>query len=339
MDDQGSATRDWDGGQTNTPVRREHRIRTPIEHPPSTGHPMKREHRIRTPIEHPPSTGHPMKREHRIRTPIEHRTRTSMEHPASSGHQLLGSKYREPKVVLKALPKSLLQKGSKRYLVHRKEARVTLKRLVNTKSKLRTTRVFTSKLHQQKAGLTKVSSPSSSSLQSALKKKELKVELEDISPSMETTTQTRRGKRKRVSVEDELDEPEGKCSRISPRLSVRKTQERKTKGDSRFDPDVMEKLFNFGAKVEEVLLLNKKAINSLTKDNKSAQSFSQMACDRLEDVDDCDFEKVLKWLEEEELHRKQHREKVLESVRMSHNTNLALYSHMLSVLQSVTASV
>lgn len=259
----------------------------------------------------------------------------------SSGHHLLGSKYREPKVVLKALPKSLLQKGTRKYPICKREARVTLKRLGNSFGNKKSNRVYSSKLHKQKAGLTKtVSSPSSNSSRAAVEKKELKVELEDISSNTGRSLQKRSGKRKRVSVGHEMQSKE-KCSRMSPRVSEHKARDEKVKqkGDSRFDPDVMKKLFNFGAKVEEVLTLNKEAINKLTKNNDRAQSFTHMVSDKLEDVDESDVDTVLNWLEEEECQRREHREKVLESLRVSHSTNIALYSHMLTVLRSVTASV
>lgn len=268
----------------------------------------------------------------------------------SSGHHLLGSKYREPKVVLQALPKSLLQKGTRKYPTGKREARITLKRLGNSvgskKSKRvhasknsvgnkKSKRVFTSKLHKSRTGLTSSNSP-----QVSTGRKELKVEVEDISSSSGRSLQKRGGKRKRVNVGHDL-QPKEKCSRMSPRVSEHKARDEKIKekGDTRFDPDVMKKLFNFGAKVEEVLTLNKEAITKLTKDNKRARSVANTISNRLEEIDENDVDAVLKWLEEEERQRREHRERVLESLRVSHSTNIALYSHMLTVLQSVTTSV
>lgn len=254
----------------------------------------------------------------------------------SSGHHLLGSKYREPKVVLKALPKSMLQKGTRKYPLNKREARVTLKRLGNSVSR-KSNRIYTSKLHKQKAGLTKaVSSPSNSS-KASLPKKELRIELEDI--SVTKPLENRKGKRKRASAGNEM-QPEKKSSRVSQGVSGNRAKDEKSKekGDSRFDPDVMKKLFNFGAKVEEALKWNKEAVDKLTRNNDKVQSFTQVISDELKDIDEKDILNILKWLEEEERQRKEHRRKVLESLRETHRTNIALYSHMLNVLQAVTAS-
>ena len=272
---------------------------------------------------------------------VNNQTKKELQHTGSSDLKLLGSKYREPKVVLKALPKALLQKGNRKYPIYKREARVTLKRLGNGMIIRKSNRVYTSKLHKQKAGLTKVVSTSSSKSSPAVQlKKVLKVELEDISLKAERSRQNRSGKRKRMSGHHE-PQPQRKCSRMSPRMSEKKDKHDKTKekGDPRFDPDVMKKLFNFGAKVEEVLSLNSEIIDKLTMNNDRAQSFSQMVSDRLEDIDESDIDKILNWLEEEESQRKEHREKMLESLRVSHSTNITLYSHMLTVLQSVTASL
>ncbi|KAK8401234.1 hypothetical protein O3P69_002774 [Scylla paramamosain] len=69
-----------------------------------------------------------------------------------------------------------------------------------------------------------------------------------------------------------------------------------------------------------------------------AKKEPQVISDELKDIDEKDILNILKWLEEEERQRKEHRRKVLESLRETHRTNIALYSHMLNVLQAVTAS-
>lgn len=251
----------------------------------------------------------------------------------SSGHHLLGSTYREPKVVLKALPRSMLQRGTRK--LNKRETRVTLKRLGNSVSR-KSKRIYTSKLHKQKAGLTKAASSSSDSSKS-VPKKELRVELEDI--TVTKPAQNRKGKRKRMSAGDEM-QPKKKSSRVSRGVSGHrgKDEKIKEKGDSRFDPDVMKKLFNFGAKVEEALKWNKEAVDKLTRNNDRVQYITQVMGDELKDADEVDILNILKWLEEEERQRMEHRQKVLESIRETHSTNIALYSHMLSVLQAVTAS-
>ncbi|MPC12055.1 uncharacterized protein LOC123511381 isoform X2 [Portunus trituberculatus] len=255
----------------------------------------------------------------------------------SSGHHLLGSKYREPKVVLKALPKSVLQKGTRKYPLNKREARVTLKRLGNSVSR-KSNRIYTSKLHKQKPDLTKAVSAPSKSSKASVPKKELRVELEDI--SVKRPLQKRKGKRKRVSGGDEM-QPKKKSGHVSQGVSVHRDKDEKTKekADSRFDPDVMKKLFNFGAKVEEALKWNKEAVDKLTRNNDKVQStLTQVMSDEFKDIDEKDILNILKWLEEEERQRKEHRQKVLESLRETHRTNIALYSHMLNVLQAVTAS-
>lgn len=252
----------------------------------------------------------------------------------SSGHHLLGSTYREPKVVLKALPRSMLQKGTRK--LNKRETRVTLKRLGNRVGR-KSKRIYTSKLHKQKAGLTKAASSPSNTSKASAPKKELRVELEDI--SVTKPVQNRKGKRKRMSAGDEM-QPEKKSSRVSRGVSGHrgKDEKIKEKGDSRFDPDVMKKLFNFGAKVEEALKWNKEAVDKLTRNNDRVHYITQVMADEVKDVDEKDILNILNWLEEEERQRKEHRQKVLESLRETHSTNIALYSHMLNVLQAVTAS-
>lgn len=254
----------------------------------------------------------------------------------SSGHHLLGSKYREPKVVLKALPKSVLQKGTKKYPSNKREVRVTLKRLGNTVGR-KSNRIYTSKLHKQKAELSKTVPAPSNCSKASVPKKELRVKLEDI--SVTKPLRNRKGKRKRVSAGDEM-EPGKKSSRVTQEESEHGAEDEKTKekGDSRFDPDVMKKLFNFGSKVEEALKWNEEAPHKLTRNKGKVRSVPRVMSNELKDIEEKDILDILKWLEQEERQRKEHREKVLESLRETHRTNIALYSHMLNVLQAVTAS-
>lgn len=206
-----------------------------------------------------------------------------------------------------------------------------MKRLGNMSAGRKNTRVVsTSGLLKRRAVPTKAASNSS---QSALRVRQTS------SPGTRVPVLQSRGrKRKRLGTEQEPKPTEKQVKRgRKPKQKVQ-DDSAELKTSSRFDPTVMEKLFDFGASVEEFLTLNSKAMDKLVKSNEKAEATTQAINKKLEDANGGDLEKIMRWLEEEERQRKDHREAVMESLRVTHNTNMALYKHMLTVLKSVTAS-
>lgn len=269
--------------------------------------------------------------------------------------------------MIKALSKSTLQSQAKKY-AFKKEPRVTLKRLGNASAgNKKSSRVVTSKLVRRK--LTSRRTTPNSNSQSALKKIVVKAEVVQSSPpgSYKSAPRGRgrprttnidqepvvakkpspgprgRGKRKLLNT-DHKPEPAEKRVRRTSKGSKEESHEGQegdvpqVKAKTRFDPLVKENLYNFGIKVQEVLSFNRKTYDKLLDDWENSEPTTEEIEKKLGGGESGDLEAVMKWLEEEQRQRKEYQQELLETLRASHRTNMALYSHMLSVLKSVTAS-
>lgn len=111
----------------------------------------------------------------------------------------------------------------------------------------------------------------------------------------------------------------------------------------RVNKEILNKLIGFGAEIAEAIDSNSEAIISLSNEtHKPRRSvLNAMASDGsvTRELTENDVNTILQWLDEEEEQRRAYRKRILESLRASHEINMALYNQMLSVLQSVTVSV
>lgn len=279
--------------------------------------------------------------------------------------KILGAEYKEAKVVIKALSKSALQNQSRKY-TFKKEPRVTLKRLGNMGAgSKKNTRVASSKLLRRRPGSARVTSNNNNS-QSGLKKIVVKAEVVQSSSSPVPRKRGRpkrvnsnpepvltvthvpvlgtRGKRKRPDTDITETKPREKHVRRTPRGSKQEEEDEEDESPevktkiTRFDPTVMENLLDFGLKVQEVLSFNRKTLDKLLDNWGNSEPTTEEVEKKFEGTESGDLEGIMTWLEEEQRQRKEYQQELLETLRTSHKTNMALYSHMLTVLKSVTAS-
>ncbi|XP_050736501.1 uncharacterized protein LOC127008413 isoform X3 [Eriocheir sinensis] len=279
--------------------------------------------------------------------------------------KILGAEYKEAKVVIKALSKSALQNQSRKY-TFKKEPRVTLKRLGNMGAgSKKNTRVASSKLLRRRPGSARVTSNNNNS-QSGLKKIVVKAEVVQSSSSPVPRKRGRpkrvnsnpepvltvthvpvlgtRGKRKRPDTDITETKPREKRVRRTPRGSKQEEEDEEDESPevktkiTRFDPTVMENLLDFGLKVQEVLSFNRKTLDKLLDNWGNSEPTTEEVEKKFEGTESGDLEGIMTWLEEEQRQRKEYQQELLETLRTSHKTNMALYSHMLTVLKSVTAS-
>lgn len=279
---------------------------------------------------------------------------------------ILGAEYKEAKVVIKALSKSALQNQSRRY-TFKKEPRVTLKRLGNVGAgSKKNTRVASSKLLRRRAGSARAMSNNNNSQSGGLKKIVVKAEVvqscspppprkrgrpkvvngdpEPVPAVTRVPVLKEQGKRKRANTDITEMKPREKRARRTPRDSKQEEEDEEDESSeiktkiTRFDPTVMENLLHFGSKVQEVLTFNRKTLDKLLDNWENSEPNTKEVEKKLEGTESGDLEGVMAWLEEEQRQRKEYQQELLETLRTSHKTNMALYSHMLTVLQSVTAS-
>ncbi|KAK7068552.1 hypothetical protein SK128_014950 [Halocaridina rubra] len=116
---------------------------------------------------------------------------------------------------------------------------------------------------------------------------------------------------------------------------MRKIEKKEIEKVLQVNKEVMTQLLNFGAEVAEAMASNNESIFSFSKNDNPLQSFK---IDRQDDFSDEEVVNIIKWFEEEEEQRRAYRKRILEALRASHETNMSLYTQMLKMLQSVTAS-
>lgn len=117
----------------------------------------------------------------------------------------------------------------------------------------------------------------------------------------------------------------------------------------RVQREILNKLIGFGAEIAEAIDSNSEAIVSLSSDEThrprrrssilSAVTHDSDGDGTTRELTENDVNTILQWLDEEEEQRRAYRKRILQSLRTSHEINMALYMQMLSVLQSVTVSV
>lgn len=233
---------------------------------------------------------------------------------------------------------------------------MTLKRLGNiSPGNKQNTRVIASKLIKRKPPTTTTTraAPPANDSAPGLRKVVVKAE---VKPAPAQTSRgvmpKRRGKRKRQTSDPEPKPVEKRMRKTTkPPQNVAKEDDQDdepsssppppsppVQAKSRFDPDVMEKLFDFGAKIDEVLTLNTKTMDRLVRANKRTSPVSKSIREKLERADVGIVDCLISWVDEETRRRNEHREAVMETLREKHNTCMTLYSNMLTVLKSVTAN-
>ncbi|XP_071544795.1 uncharacterized protein [Panulirus ornatus] len=103
--------------------------------------------------------------------------------------------------------------------------------------------------------------------------------------------------------------------------------------------EIMNKLLNFGADITEAMAVNNEALFGLSSNDSTRQNLiSTLGTYGADDYDDELVSEIITLLEEEENQRRAYRKQILMSLRASHKTNMALYSQMLQVIQSVSSS-
>lgn len=126
---------------------------------------------------------------------------------------------------------------------------------------------------------------------------------------------------------------------IKQALPARNTIRKEVKTMANVNKDIMNKLLKFGAKVAEAVAVSNESVFSLKTDDSVRENLIRtLKEDQEEDFNNVEVNKIIRLIEEEEEQRRAFRKQILESMKVSHETNMAIYTQMLKVLQSVTSS-
>lgn len=122
-------------------------------------------------------------------------------------------------------------------------------------------------------------------------------------------------------------------------IAAQNTIRKELKTMTNVNKDIMSKLLKFGAKVAEAVAVSNERVFSLNTDDSIRENLIHtLKAEQKEDFSDAEVSKIIKLIEEEEEQRKAYRKRILESMKASHEANMAIYTQMLQVLQSVTSS-
>ncbi|XP_045585015.1 uncharacterized protein [Procambarus clarkii] len=224
--------------------------------------------------------------------------------------------------------KSLLRKLSNYYVKGKPgrksksigDSTVAVKRLANSSSR---TKVRTTKKTSSMTSHLKNTDPSSNKKPRKMKKRKLDY---DSSPNEgKTSGSYKKIRRKRNSSLETQNKGIASGDSIDAVTPVNKV--------------LMSKLLNFGAEVAEAMSINNEAIFGLSTNDSARQNpIHSLKVYEADGIDDKEVNEIISWLEEEEDQRRAYRKRILESLRASHDNNMALYTKMLQVIQSVTSS-
>ncbi|XP_047493156.1 ESF1 homolog isoform X1 [Penaeus chinensis] len=129
--------------------------------------------------------------------------------------------------------------------------------------------------------------------------------------------------------EDEDQEDEGKQEERRSIDSVRQ-----------INKDMMTQLLNFGAEIAEAMASsNEKILEVINKENNLHNPLHTFKIEGDDDFDEEEVDKILDWLEKEELQRGAYRKKIIDSMRASHESNMTLFNQLLKKLQSLSSTL
>nr|XP_053647150.1 uncharacterized protein LOC128698790 [Cherax quadricarinatus]XP_053647151.1 uncharacterized protein LOC128698790 [Cherax quadricarinatus] len=209
------------------------------------------------------------------------------------------------------------------------ETKVSVKRLANSSARKKDKTAKTTSLAKRRVGMASSSRAKSADSYSSAKRtrRVTKRKLEAGSSSKEGKTFGTYKKFKHV------------------RDSISETENKSTKAKEGIDKvplvnkNIINKLLNFGAEVAEAMSVNNETMLDLSANDSTRQNpLRTLETCRVDDFDEDEITKIINWLEEEEEQRRTHRKRILDSMKVSHESNMALYTQMLQVLQSVTSS-
>lgn len=129
--------------------------------------------------------------------------------------------------------------------------------------------------------------------------------------------------------EEDEDEEEGK---LEERRSIDTVRQ--------INKDMMTQLLNFGAEIAEAMASNnEKILEVINKENCSHNPLYTFKIEGDDDFDEKEADKILDWLEKEQIQRGAYRKKIIDSMRASHESNMTLFNQLLKKLQSLSSSL
>ncbi|XP_037779016.1 transcription initiation factor TFIID subunit 11-like [Penaeus monodon] len=163
-----------------------------------------------------------------------------------------------------------------------------------------------------------------------------------ISKTKKTRVSTNGSCERLASESDESQEKdeEEEAQEDEDREEGRLEERRSIDSVRQINKDMMTQLLNFGAEIAEAMASsNEKLLEVINKENNLHNSLHTFKIEGDDDFDEEEADKILDWLEKEELQRGAYRKKIIDSMRASHESNMTLFNQLLKKLQSLSSSL
>ncbi|XP_042882892.1 DNA ligase 1-like [Penaeus japonicus] len=252
---------------------------------------------------------------------------------------------KEPRVTLRKLPMSSGVKNVKPYTksqntqrnkaisVSSTQERNVNERQVSSKRKKMAKRKLSDADDMEVPAKHAPTTPQRSSLKTKKTKRAMNGSSEKLESDSDESVEEDGEGEEEIEEEEEEDEDEDKGGEKGE-------EERSIDSVRQINKDMMTQLLNFGAEIAEAMASNnEKILEVINEENSTDNPLHAINIEGDEDFEEEEADKILDWLEKEEMQRGDYRKKIINSMRASHKSNMTLFNQLLKKLQSISSSL